>query len=206
MWAWSVTTYRLLARLPSGGTDCAEITNDETSGRCIEKSAYSRRHADMRTMQTQTDRQTLTQTHTHRHTDTHTHTFSVRVGVLQSLKQPQRLINGPSNGQVVHRDLAHNLLRINQKQATQRNPSLGNQHAVICRDLLRQVRHQRNVHRTQTALLRGTTGERHPRSFHNIAPCAASASMPNGKSASRPKWPTPRRPAPQTRQPGRRMQ
>merc|ERR1719182_550625 len=76
----------------------------------------------------------------------------VCVGVLEGLDQTKRLVNGTAHGQVVHRDLAENTIRVNDEQATQGVPNVLEEHAVVLGDFVRQVGGQRDVNVAQAAL------------------------------------------------------
>lgn len=75
---------------------------------------------------------------------------------LESLHQAQRLVHAAPNGQVVHSNLAQHALVADNEQAAQRHARVGpvlDQHAVVARDALAQVGHEREGAAPQTALL-----------------------------------------------------
>ena len=71
--------------------------------------------------------------------------------VLKRSHEPQRLVHAPPHGQVIHRDLLHDPLVVDDKQPSQRDSSVFEQHSVLGADLLRPVAHDRYPHRPQTA-------------------------------------------------------
>ena len=79
--------------------------------------------------------------------------FAVSVGVLERLDEAQRLVDRSSDGQVVHGDLAHDAVAVDDEQAAQRVTQVLQVDAVVLGYLMRGVRKERDVDSAEAALL-----------------------------------------------------
>lgn len=57
--------------------------------------------------------------------------FAVLVNELESFDQAKSFIDGSADGKVVDRNLTHNLVRVDDEQASERDSCVVQQHAVV---------------------------------------------------------------------------
>jgi len=79
--------------------------------------------------------------------------FAVLIRVLERLHQTQRFVDRSSDREIIHGNLPQGPLSINDEEASQSVTGIFEIHAVIFGDLVRQIGEQRNIERTQTAVL-----------------------------------------------------
>jgi len=72
---------------------------------------------------------------------------------LESLDQPEGLINTPTNGEIIDGHLPQNTIRIHDEETTESDTSLFNKNSVVPGDCLVKVRDQRVLQSAQTSLL-----------------------------------------------------
>ncbi|TYZ69399.1 hypothetical protein PybrP1_007736 [[Pythium] brassicae (nom. inval.)] len=89
--------------------------------------------------------------------------FAVLLDKLQRLDEPERLVHAPADREVVDRHLLQHALRVDDEQPAQRNASALEQHAVLGRDELRNVGHDRDVHLAEPTLVARELGPRQVR-------------------------------------------
>ena len=73
------------------------------------------------------------------------------VSVLESLQKSQSLIDGPSDGQIVHGDLPQNSFIVNDEESTETVTIVFQVHSVVLWDLVSEVGQQRNLQGSQTS-------------------------------------------------------
>jgi len=79
--------------------------------------------------------------------------FAVLIRVLERLHQTQCFVYRSSDREIIHGNLPQGSLSIDDEEASQGVTGVFEIHAVIFRDLVRQIGEERNIERTQTAVL-----------------------------------------------------
>ena len=86
--------------------------------------------------------------------------LAVFVRVLEGLHQPEGLIDGPADGEVVHSDLSEDALVVDDEQAAQGVAVVLEIDAVVLGDGVGQVGEEGNVKVAEAALLAGGCSSR----------------------------------------------
>jgi len=79
--------------------------------------------------------------------------FSMLVGVLECLDQPEGFVDRPTNRQIVHRNLSQYPLSIDDEKTPERVAGVFEEDSVVLGDLVRQVGEKWDIERPEAAIL-----------------------------------------------------